>query len=94
MQDPNRITSDDPVQDKRAKIHRIQTDLAIIDADLNKIERTIEEIKLKLKGDKHKKDELELEIGEEETQLNKLEGEQMMLIVEIRKLRKKMNLLT
>ena len=93
MQDPNQ-SSADPAQDKRAQIHRIQADLAILDADSGKNERTIEDLKLKLRKDKHKKDELVVEIEEAESELRKLEGEQMMVMVEIRKLRKKMNLLT
>lgn len=94
MQDPNQTTSGDPVQDKRAKIHRIQTDLAILDADSGKNERNIEDLGLKLRTDKHKRDALEVEIEEGEIALRKLEGEQMILVAEIRKLRKKMNLLT
>jgi len=93
MQDPNQSTAA-PEQDKRAQVHRIQADLAILDADYRKNERSLEDIKLKLKGDKHKRDELGVEIEEEEKESRKLEGEQMMLIAEIRKLRKKMNLLT
>jgi len=92
MQDPNQAAG--TPQDKRAQIHRIQTELAILDADLRKNERNMEDIKLKLKNDKHKKDELEEEIGEEEREFKKLEGEQMMLTAEIGKLKKKMNLLT
>ena len=94
MQDPNQTSSGDPAQEKKAKIHRIQTDLAILDSDLNKVERTLEELKLKLKKDKHIEEQAGLEIGEEEIQIKKLEGEQMTLVAEIRKLRKKMNLLT
>jgi chromosome segregation ATPase len=94
MQDPNQAPAAGTEQDKRAKVHRIQTDLAILDADLNKVERIIEDLKLKLKKDRHEKDELGVEIEEEDMELRKLEGEQMMLTAEIRKLRKKMNLLT
>ena len=99
MQDPNQATSadpaqDDPAKDKRAKVHRIQTDLAILDADYRKNERNLEDIKLRLKGDKHKRDALVMEIEDGEKETRKLEGEQMMLEAEIRKLRKKMNLLT
>lgn len=99
MQDPNQAAAadpaqDDPAKDKRAKVHRIQTDLAILDSDLMKNERSIEDLKLILKKDKHEKDRLEVEIEESEKQLRKLEGDNMIMITEIRKLRKKMNLLT
>jgi hypothetical protein len=94
MQNPNQSTTGDPVQDKRAQIHRIQADLAILDADFGKNERNIEDLKLKLRIDKHKRDELSVEIEESEKGLRKAEGEQMILIAEIRKLKKKMNLLT
>lgn len=93
MQDPNQLSTD-PAQDKKAQVHRIQADLAILDADSGKNERNIEDLKLRLKKDKHKRDELGVEIEEDEREIRKLEGEQMMVMAEIRKLRKKINLLT
>lgn len=88
MQDPNQNI------EKKAQIHRIQSDLAILDSDLMKVERTLEELNARLRGNKHKKDQLELDIEEDEKERRKLEGEQMILVVEIKKLKRKMNLLT
>ncbi|MCX6766110.1 MAG: hypothetical protein NT136_04095 [Candidatus Moranbacteria bacterium] len=84
---------EDQGQSKGAQVRRIQLDLTILESDYRKNERELEDLRLELTKMKRQRSQLDLEIGEEEEKVKKLQNEQMILVDELKRLKHKMNLL-
>ena len=77
--------------DKKTLRRRLQVDLTMLEADHMKNERKLEEMRAEQVRLKRKKEQLEMEISAGDLEVKKIEGDQLMLFGEIRKLRKKIN---
>lgn len=83
---------DEPNTQNDASKHRMQSELAILEADQRKFERERSELELELKRLRHENDVLILDISEKDIKYKKLESQLSTVTTEIKNLKKKIML--